>query len=731
MNFLPAFFGRSSYKRSFKNKAFHLPYEPLESRRLLAATDLRFVTYNSLNFGSNSGDRQDDVEVVFDGLDADVVVIQEISSNTGANTLLAALNGNGNGQQYSRSDFVNGNDTDTVLFYKTDTVDLVSQNYITTSLREIGEYTISVANTLLNVYSVHLKAAQGFTNEQRRLDEATTLRSHLETLPTDREFIVAGDVNFYSSSEPAYQKLTGSEANNDGRVEDLLPANLIGDWHNNPAFASVHSQSTRTASFGGGATGGLDDRFDAIFSSFGLNDNVGLEYVPDSYFVYGNDGQHFNQSIISGNNSVVSAEVAQALHDASDHLPVVADFQVLPPNGSTGVSIFESDGTTSVSEDGSADSYSVVLNSPPTANVTVQVAPNSQIDLGAGAGVPVSLTFTPANALLPQTIAVTAVDDVIFEGAHSGLIQHSTTSEDIAYDGLAVASTNVSIQDNDPSTTPPLVVLNEIYANIPGEDSNREFIEILATPSSPLTNVWLLEIDGDGSNAGVIDNAQNLNSIVSGANGLVLLGDGYSRSNPWGNQVEPTTTLADLEGGVIENGSITFLLVAGFSSAVGIDLDVDNDGQLDFVPWLEILDGVGWSDGDNSSDQVYSATTLTQPGTPDAASRIVGDNQSDSLTSWYNGDITGDPDSVTFGGGSSNLPDGAEITPGAANFGAIDEAFELGDANRDGAVDFLDIASFISILSESRHSDEADINGDGVVDFLDISPFISILSLSR
>jgi len=727
MNLLPTFWGRPISKRWSKSKTSRLPYESLESRRLLAAADLRFVTYNSLNFGSNSGDRQDDVEIVFDGLDADVVVIQEITSDTGASTLLAALNGNENGQQYARSDFVDGNDSDTVLFYKTGTVDLISQNYITTSLREIGEFTISVANTLLNVYSVHLKAAQGFTNEQRRLDEATTLRSHLETLPTDREFIVAGDVNIYSSSEPAYQKLTGSEANNDGRIEDLLPENLIGDWHNNPDFASVHSQSPRTSSFGGGATGGLDDRFDAIFSSFGLNDNSGLEYVPDSYFVYGNDGQHFNQSIISGSNSVVSAEVAQALHDASDHLPVVADFEVLPPpDGVNGVSIVESDGTTSVLEGAATDSYSVVLNSAPTANVTLQITPDSQLDLGSGAGVPVSLTFTPTNALQPQTIAVTAVDDLIFEGAHSRLIQHAATSADIGYDGVAINSIAVSIQDNDSSATPSLVVLNEIYANIPGEDSNREFIEILATPSAALTNVWLLEIDGDGSNAGVIDNAQNLNSIVSGANGLVLLGDGYSSSNPWVDQIESATTLADLEGGVIENGSITFLLVEGFSSAAGFDLDVDNDGQLDFLPWSDVLDGVGWTDGD-SSDQVYAAS-LSQSRAPDAATRIVGDNQTESLTSWFNGAVTGEASSVTYGSGSSNLPDGAELTPGAANFEAVDEVFALGDTNRDGRVDFLDIRSFISILSESRYSNEADINGDGVVNFLDIRGFISILS---
>ena len=196
---------------------------------------------------------------------------------------------------------------------------------------------------------------------------------------------------------------------------------------------------------------------------------------------------------------------------------------------------------------------------------------------------PVSLTFTPDNAFQPQTIVVAAVDDSISERFHSGLVSQSVTSEDPTFDGLALGSIFVSIEDNDISVPPPTILLNEIYANIPGEDSNREFIEILATPSTALTDVWLLEIDGDNSQAGMIDNAQNLSAIVSGANGLVLLGDGYSSSNPWGSRIESATTLADLDGETIENGSVTFLLVFNFSAAVGDDLDIDNDGLLDFL----------------------------------------------------------------------------------------------------------------------------------------------------
>ena len=59
-----------------------------------------------------------------------------------------------------------------------------------------------------------------------------------------------------------------------------------------------------------------------------------------------------------------------------------------------------------------------------------------------------------------------------------------------------------------------------------------------------------------------------------------------------------------------------------------------------------------------------------------------------------------------------------------------DDVTLLGDANLDGVVDFLDISSFIAILSSDGFLAEADINQDGSVDFLDIGPLIEILAAS-
>ena len=68
----------------------------------------------------------------------------------------------------------------------------------------------------------------------------------------------------------------------------------------------------------------MDDRFDWILTTNDLlNGENGLEYVLGSYKAFGNDGKHFNLAINFKENEAVSAEIANALHEMSDHLPVV------------------------------------------------------------------------------------------------------------------------------------------------------------------------------------------------------------------------------------------------------------------------------------------------------------------------------------------------------------------------------------------------------------------------
>jgi len=287
---------------------------------------IRIATYNILNFpGSTGASRAPHFRTVINTIDPDILVVQELLSQSGQQTFLNdVLNHDSN--QYQAAPFINGFDTDNGLFYKQDKVMLLGNQNINTALRDVSEYAFFSGVTEFRIFSFHLKASQGSTNESKRLAEATILRNYLNDLFPTSNFIAAGDYNIYNASEQAFSTLTGNQADNDGRLFD--PINQSGNWHNSASYASVHTQSTRTTQFGGGANGGLDDRFDMLLVSQGLLEAGGMDILPDSYTAYGNDASHFNLAINAGSNTSVPDSVVDALHAASDHLPVFADFVI-------------------------------------------------------------------------------------------------------------------------------------------------------------------------------------------------------------------------------------------------------------------------------------------------------------------------------------------------------------------------------------------------------------------
>ena len=183
------------------------------------------------------------------------------------------------------------------------------------------------------LYSVHFKAGDGAltpSDSSQRTLECTNLRNMLNAAPAGTNLLVGGDTNFYGSFEGGYFRLTESQADNDGRMKD--PQTISGLW-NNPAFAPLHSQSPCAGAGCIGSNGGMDDRFDIIFSSYSLNDGQGLDVVsgslPGGYGPYGNDGLHYNASIDGGGfNNAVPLAVATALRLSSDHVPVIATLQL-------------------------------------------------------------------------------------------------------------------------------------------------------------------------------------------------------------------------------------------------------------------------------------------------------------------------------------------------------------------------------------------------------------------
>ncbi len=123
----------------------------------------------------------------------------------------------------------------------------------------------------------------------------------------------------------------------------------------------------------------------------------------------------------------------------------VKDVKVTVKDNEKGrVQIVESQGNTTISEDGLSDSYTVALLDRPEADVTVHLQHDGQTN-----PMYLPLIFTTENWNQPQTVTVIAVDDAAVEGLHTGLLRHSTSSSDPRFQNVPVADVTATILDNE------------------------------------------------------------------------------------------------------------------------------------------------------------------------------------------------------------------------------------------------------------------------------------------
>ena len=96
-------------------------------------------------------------------------------------------------------------------------------------------------------------------------------------------------------------------------------------------------------------------------------------------------------------------------------------------------------------QDTTGDSYTVVLDTEPTANVAVTVAGHAGTDVTPN---PTTLTFTTSNWDTAQTVTVTAGDDADTTD-DTVTLTHSAASTDSGYGGIAIDEVAVTVSDND------------------------------------------------------------------------------------------------------------------------------------------------------------------------------------------------------------------------------------------------------------------------------------------
>ena len=316
-----------------------------------AQDTLTVMQYNLLYYGNyNSGfadcyetnnntQRKDEcIRTLVDYVKPDIFTVCEFGATAALQNDFLRHNLNINGADYWKSDNIINYASSTIInhiFYDSRKMGLKKHVALDTKPRDTDFYelymktpSLATGDTIKLICIVaHLKAGQGY-EASRRAQIQTAMDYLNQHYPHDNALIM-GDFNLYSANENGYRLLTQTYNNPDVCFVDPVGTAGIGAWTNNNQFAAYHTQSTRNYSEECFSNSGLDDRFDFILMADEIKFSYNhLRYVQGSYHAVGNDGHHFNQSVNQGNNTSVPAEVAEALFDSSDHLPVTMKIAV-------------------------------------------------------------------------------------------------------------------------------------------------------------------------------------------------------------------------------------------------------------------------------------------------------------------------------------------------------------------------------------------------------------------
>jgi hypothetical protein len=205
-----------------------------------------------------------------------------------------------------------------------------------------------------------------------------------------------------------------------------------------------------------------------------------------------------------------------------------------------------------------------------------------------------------------------------------------------------------------PTVTDPLI--NEVYKKQPGTDYH-EFVELYGVPDTDYSAYTVVVLEGDaGIGAGTLDRAYPAGTSNAGG----FYATAYTSDE-------------------IENGSLTVLLVTGFTGTPGTDLDPNDDGTLDTTPWTAIADSIALLD--DPAGVAYSARVIANDfdggaEEPDGVARIPDGADTGTLADWRRHDPNANGLAGVSGAGGMTcgecgtmaaIPGTALVTPAASN----------------------------------------------------------------
>ena len=271
------------------------------SMESLAQVQVRIMSYN-LNDYSSSSSRDDDFIDVISPIDPDIFVgIELTSSSKASNFRTNVLNQTNNGTYSLGSFLYNPEDPldNNAIYYKSSQFTLISQTMIIShnyyGNHPTYRFTLEHNSTgeQIVIFGVHLTSSYA----GQRNTEVNIIRNITDNYSSSVYFIAAGDFNLGGGTEQAFRKLLNTS--NDGYFIDPLGFTGSNNWTQKKYF--THNSNS------------LSSRYDLILNSQSVINSGGVKYINNSFVIGGNDGS---------SNPYVPSEY----RNASDHLPVYADY---------------------------------------------------------------------------------------------------------------------------------------------------------------------------------------------------------------------------------------------------------------------------------------------------------------------------------------------------------------------------------------------------------------------
>ena len=282
-----------------------------------------------------------------------------------------------------------------------------------------------------------------------------------------------------------------------------------------------------------------------------------------------------------------------------------------------GVLIQQTGGGTTVTEGGATDTYALQLTAQPLSDVTVTLTPASQVTVSA-----TTLTVTSANWNTPQSVTVSAVDDAVAEGTHTGSVAHATSSADANFNGLAVPSLTVQIQDNDSAG----VVLSKTSASATEGGAGDSYnVHLASQPVGDVTVTITPDSQVSVNPAQIVFNSVNWNMDVAVA--VSAVDDAVDEPSPQSATIthSVSATSSDPAYAGLAGPSVS-VSVTDNDAPPGVTLGItgsplaENGGvatvtaTLDAVSGQDVTVNLAFSGtASNGADYTRSATSITIP----------------------------------------------------------------------------------------------------------------------